>query len=163
MRRRHRSRKQGPADLNVTTFMNLMVALVPFLLVMAVFSNVAILELKLPRGQSGGEEDSKALNLEVVVRHDRLELHGGGGLIAQLPNTAGGHDLGALAERLVQVKARFPDTTSATLLLEPEIPYEQLVGVMDAVRVTQVEQAGERVPAELFPDLSIGDAPGGGS
>ena len=48
-----RSRKGGrrhieTAELNITAFMNLMVILVPFLLITAVFSRLAILELNLP-------------------------------------------------------------------------------------------------------------------
>ena len=46
-RRAKRSREVN-ADLNITAFMNLMVVLVPFLLITAVFSQVSILNLNLP-------------------------------------------------------------------------------------------------------------------
>ena len=48
---------------------------------------------------------------------------------------------------------------AATLLLEPELTYEQLIRVMDTVRVVPVQQDERIVYAELFPDVSIGDAP----
>ena len=56
---------------------------------------------------------------------------------------------------------QFPDKTDATLLLEPDIPYDVLVAVMDKVRVAeQVDPAANRVlRTDLFPDISIGDAP----
>ncbi|MDH3417010.1 MAG: biopolymer transporter ExbD, partial [Gammaproteobacteria bacterium] len=43
-----RHHNDDTADLNITAFMNLMVILVPFLLITAVFSRLAILELNLP-------------------------------------------------------------------------------------------------------------------
>jgi hypothetical protein len=57
------------------------------------------------------------------------------------------------------VKARFPDKTEATILSEADIPYEVLVNTMDAVRTFTTPVSGKLVYAELFPDLSIGDAP----
>ena len=42
---------------------------------------------------------------------------------------------------------------------EPGIPYDTLIQVMDAVRIAKQVQAGSLVKAELFPVISIGDAP----
>ena len=42
-RRSRSNRKHEAVELNITAFMNLMVILVPFLLITAVFSQVAIL------------------------------------------------------------------------------------------------------------------------
>ena len=48
-RRRGGRRYDGEStELNITAFMNLMVILVPFLLITAVFSRLAVLELNLP-------------------------------------------------------------------------------------------------------------------
>ena len=72
----------------------------------------------------------------------------------------GAHDYAAIGEFLGELKGRFPDKTEATLLLEPEVPYDVLVQVMDTVRVAVIEREDEgKVKAELFPDISIGDAP----
>jgi hypothetical protein len=60
---------------------------------------------------------------------------------------------------LQEIKARFPDKQEVTLLLETDIPYQRLVEMMDTLRVAQVRQADETVTAELFPAISIGDAP----
>lgn len=157
--RLRRGRRIEPADLNITTFMNLMVVLVPFLLVMAVFSRMAILELDMPRADTTASSELP-LQLEVVVRKDQLVVTDhAGGLSRELPNHDGGHDLAALSTVLQQLKARSPETVTATLLLEPDLPYEQLVQVMDTVRVVPVQQDGRAVLAELFPEISVGDAP----
>ncbi|HZD54071.1 MAG TPA: biopolymer transporter ExbD, partial [Woeseiaceae bacterium] len=45
------------AELNITVFMNLMVILVPFLLITAVFSRLAVLELNLPGSAAQASEE----------------------------------------------------------------------------------------------------------
>ncbi len=161
-RRRHRE----TADINITAFMNLMVILVPFLLITAVFSRVSVLELNLP-GPSAESNDQieNALNLEVTVRESSIEIGDRRtGLLKRLKRGPEGHDYAALSAYLKKVKARAPSVDEATLLLEPDISYDVLVQVMDAVRVVVVEEAetGTMAMAELFPEISIGDAPAAG-
>jgi hypothetical protein len=57
------------------------------------------------------------------------------------------------------VKTRFPDKTDASILLEPDTAYDTLVQVMDRVRVFETGEGANTAQAELFPDISIGDAP----
>ena len=165
MKHRHRrsaARHREPAELNITAFMNLMVVLVPFLLVMAVFSRLAIIELNLPTGggSSSDEPDAFSLALEVVVRADRLVVQDRNeGFLSEFPIGDAGYDLGALSDYLQRVKAEYPDVTTVTLLLEPETPYETVVAVMDTVRLFRVADATGVQRGELFPDISIGDAP----
>ena len=152
--------RQETAELNITAFLNLMVILVPFLLITAVFSQVAILELNLPSSTDQLDAEPETMQLEVTVRGDRLEVgERNAGLLTAIPRTETGHDLVALGDYLKQVKARFPDKLDATILLESDVAYDVLVQVMDTVRVYEAEGAGENVQAELFPEISIGDAP----
>ena len=56
-RQRHfRRHSRDPAELDMTTFLNLMVVLVPFLLITAVFSRITIVELSLPSSTGGGAQ-----------------------------------------------------------------------------------------------------------
>ena len=57
------------------------------------------------------------------------------------------------------MKSRYPDKTEATILLEPQTPYDTLIQVMDRTRVVEVNAGLSTVQAELFPQVSIGDAP----
>jgi biopolymer transport protein ExbD len=153
--------RRHPAALEVTAFINLIVVLVPFLLSTAVFTRLAVLDLTLP-AQSSGVEQLKVndLQLEVVIRPDALEVGDRiGGLIERIPNTASGYDVKALGALIHQIKLRFPDKTAATVLAQPNTPYDVLVQVMDALRETVTAQGSKVVRAELFPDISIGDAP----
>ena len=53
-RRHHYKRRTKPTyDIDITTFLNLMVVLVPFLLITAVFSRLTIVELNLPSSAGG--------------------------------------------------------------------------------------------------------------
>jgi biopolymer transport protein ExbD len=163
MRSRRRLTKQ-PGEMNITAFMNLMVILVPFLLITAVFTRMTILELNLPPASSASNEPKQELQLEITIRRDALEVgdrHSG--LIKRISNGTKGYDYKTLSEVMKQVKARFPDKLNATILSEPETSYDVLVQVMDAVRVTEAVQAGSVTQVELFPDVSIGDAPVAGA
>jgi biopolymer transport protein ExbD len=149
-----------PAALEVTAFINLIVVLVPFLLSTAVFSRLAIVELTLPAQSSGVEKLTGDLQLEIVIRPDGLNVGDRiGGQIQWIANKDSGYDYPALAQLMLELKARFPDKTAASILAEPGTPYDVLVGVMDAVRETKVAQGANVAHADLFPDISIGDAP----
>ena len=160
MRSKWRKRRQAePPEMNITAFMNLMVVLVPFLLITAVFSRLAIIELNLPAASSVVDEEP-SFQLEVTVRADGLEVgERSQGLLTRLPRTDGNYDLGGLAEYLQRVKSNYPDMSNATVLLEPDVPYDTLVQVMDVLRSYEVGAGQQLVHAELFPDISIGDAP----
>jgi biopolymer transport protein ExbD len=161
-----RSRKGGrriieAAELNITAFMNLMVILVPFLLITAVFSRLAILELNLPASSTEPADPQElTFQLEVIVRADKIEVGDRNvGALGVYPNTQGGYDYESLSTKLTEIKDRYPQKTDASILLESEIPYDTLVQVMDRVRVAElVEDDGIR-RKDLFPDISIGDAP----
>jgi len=94
------------------------------------------------------------------VRKDLLQVADrNSGPLATMPNNAGGYDYEGLTEYLKRVKAKFPEKTEATILLESDTPYDTLVQVMDRVRVFESGSGLALVQAELFPDISIGQAP----
>jgi biopolymer transport protein ExbD len=159
-----RLRKES-AHLEITAFINLIVVLVPFLLSTAVFTRLSVLEVSLP-AQNTAVEQLKVddLKLEVVIRPDSLEVGDRiGGLIQSIPNvvasTGAVHDVTALSTLMVQIKSKFPDKTDSTLLAEPNTAYDTLVHVMDAMRESHTGRGPTLVRAELFPNISIGDAP----
>ncbi|MCL4720884.1 MAG: biopolymer transporter ExbD [Gammaproteobacteria bacterium] len=160
MRSAWRKRRNGePPELQITAFMNLMVVLVPFLLITAVFSRLAVIELNLPAA-SAAPATEPTFQLEVIVRADALEVgERTNGLLTRLPRVDGQHDLQGLGLYLQRVKASYPDMSNATVLLESDVPYDTLVQVMDTLRSHVVTQGNKVVRGELFPDISIGDAP----
>lgn len=164
MRYRHRRLAKPSEDLNITAFMNLMVILVPFLLITAVFSRLTILELNFPPAASGKPDPKQELYLEVTIRKDALEIgERNAGVMKRIPKGSQGHDTQSLSKILVGIKQRFPDKIDASILSEPNTSYDDLVQVMDAVRVAEVVQNGTLTQVELFPEISLGDAPARGA
>jgi len=159
---RVRRLRKDVAHLEITAFINLIVVLVPFLLSTAVFTRLSVIDLTLPAQNAPGLEQVKAdnLQLEVVVRPEALEVGDRiGGLIQRIPATATGPDVRTLQTLVQQLKTRFPDKLDATVLAEPNTSYNTLVQVMDAVRAGHMKQGAKVVRSELFPNISIGDAP----
>jgi len=167
MKRRWRKKLASePAEVNITAFMNLMVILVPFLLITAVFSRITILELNLPTegapSKAAVKDEKEQLQLEVIVRSNVIEIGDRKrGLLKSVPVMPDGSHLQQVSDMLQKIKARFPDKQDITLLLEADTSYDRLVEMMDTLRVVLIERDGEPVMAELFPAISIGDAPVG--
>ncbi len=159
--RRGSRRNVDTAELNITAFMNLMVILVPFLLITAVFSRLAILELNLPGSSTElANPQELVFQLEVIVREGRIEVGDRNiGALGIYPNTAEGYDYEALSAKLSAIKKSYPDKTDAAILLESNIAYDTLVQVMDRVRIEEKVEGQRILRSDLFPDISIGDAP----
>ena len=159
----------------MTTFLNLMVALIPFLLVTAVFSRIAIVELNLPSSASAPSAEA-VFRLEVIVREEGLELTNGSSLIAVIPKKNDEYDLASLSELVLSLKRDNPQAEQASVLLEPEIEYDYLIRVMDVVRSAEIPvpgaptadtakpgdpeaEAPEMMRVALFTEIAVGDAP----
>jgi biopolymer transport protein ExbD len=163
-RQHHYRRRAGRdhADLDMTTFLNLMVVLVPFLLITAVFSRITIVELSLP-GSAGGPAvtHEPSFRVEVIVREEGLEITNGAFVIATIPKVDGDYDLERLSEYVMSLKRDHPADNDASVLLEPDIAYDHLIQVMDVVRSAEVqeEDSEDFNRVALFTDIAIGDAP----
>lgn len=158
--KRRRRHKDVP-ELNITSFLNLMVVLVPFLLITAVFSRITIMELSVPTAAGGQAEARSNFSIEVIVRKAGLELANGSNVVAAIPNIEGDYDMQKLTKILLRLKSDYPDKDDATVLMEPDISYDNLIQVMDTVREAEIpeEGSGDLVTLALFPKISIGDAP----
>src|SRR5580693_6008744 len=165
MRRSYANKKllrhaRRPAELLLVPMIDIFTVLVTFLLMTAVFSRTVILQLNMPAAQTEFKDPPPGLQIEVMVRKDLLQVADrNSGPLATMPNTASGYDYDGLTDYLKRIKAKSPEKTDATILLESDTPYDILVQVMDRVRVFEVSQGLNTVQAELFPDVSIGDAP----
>lgn len=163
MRRRSHRHKEAEKELDITPLMNLVVTLIPFLLVSTVFTQIGVHNLNMPAISANPtmqEEQKKPVVLEVVLYKNRLDLlDRQTGPLKSYPNIDGHYDYDGLVSTLKAVKMRFPEVTDITVLMEKDTHYDHLIRTMDAVRTTRQEQDGKLVKVELFPDISIGDAP----
>jgi biopolymer transport protein ExbD len=163
MRKHHYHLKtEGEAELAVTTFLNLMVVLVPFLLITAVFSRLTIVELNLPSATGGGAATEIGFRPEVIVRENGVEVTNGSVVIAAIPKVNGEYDLTTLSELMLSLKGDYPSVEDMSVLLEPQIPYDYLIRVMDVVRTAEVPDATAEsglTRVALFTAISVGEAP----
>ena len=178
--RRGGRRNVETVELNITAFMNLMVILVPFLLITAVFSQLTIVELNLPSSASGPASDNEGFTPEIIVREAGIEITNGKQIIATIPNVTtpnattfineDNFDLETLSDYMVELKRTYPQQESASVLMEAQIPYDYLIQVMDIVKRVEVpieteygQTIAEGEPTfelvALFSDISVGDAP----
>jgi len=165
MRRSYQTRKlerhhRRPAELLLVPMIDIFTVLVTFLLMTAVFSRTVILQLNLPASQTEFRDPPPGLQIEIMVRKDLLQVADrNSGPLATLPNNATGYDYDGLTDYLKRIKAKFPEKTDASILLEPDTPYDILVQVMDRTRVFEMSEGLNTNQFQLFPDISIGDAP----
>ena len=180
MRTRFTHRMRKPTELMLVPMIDIFTVLVTFLLMTAVFSRITILELDLPSSASQGVS-APTFRLEVIVRAEGLELTNGTQRIATIPNVNGAYDLKTLSQLALSLKRDYPDAKAASVLLEPEIEYDHLIQVMDAIRTAEVpatqpettepadanapradiQKAADEKPIRLalFTDIAVGDAP----
>ena len=148
-----RSRPSYILDLNMAPLLSLFVALIPMLLLTAMFQSVGIVNLYLPTLEEALLQDnagvpSQDFTLAVTVTLSEISLMKDQEVLLT-EAIENGLKLDRLIGELVTLKEEFPDKRDAVLLLDGEILYETIIDIMDAVRVV-----GDR---ELFPDISLAD------
>lgn len=185
--RRLRHRQQEEAELNITAFMNLMIVLVPVLLMTMVFSHITVLGLTLPDAASSPDTPEEDQHLELVVRDTELQVYYPRGYLLKRieqievvpeegeelipvvnpetgdPELPMQHDYELLADVLQEIKRLLKekeiDKRDITILSQEDTDYQTIVSLMDASRSFKAVVAGSVVNAELFPEVSLGDAP----
>ena len=161
MRLVRRKMVREAVELNITAFLNLMVILVPFLLITAVFSRITILELNLPAKNSKTiEAETIKLQLELVIRPQSFEIRDRNlGRIKYLERQQNNTNWKVFTDLLVEIKTRFPDEQNITLLIDRQVTYKTIIQVMDRVGSAEIVNITELETVELFPNISMGDAP----
>jgi biopolymer transport protein ExbD len=164
--RRLAKRNGEDADVDVTAFINLVVVLVPVLLMGMVLSQITVLDLKLPDIPAASTEQVEPpAQLELVIRPDYFDINYPAGIrLKRIEKTAGGnYDFENLTLYLQEIKRQLADKgiqkRDIYLLSEKNTDYQTLVAVMDTVRSYRAVVATSVVNAELFPEVSLGDAP----
>ncbi|MDQ2076645.1 biopolymer transporter ExbD [Marinimicrobium sp. ABcell2] len=167
-RRRLRHKNKSEAELDITSFLNLMIILVPVLLMSMVFARITVLELTLPESSDGqSESQDQPEQLEVVIGDYYLDVnYPAGTRVQRIEQTdVGAHDYAQLSKLLqnikVELRNRGIDKDDIVILSQPDTDYQTLVSVMDTVRSYKAVVAASVVDAALFPSVSLGDAPAG--
>lgn len=152
------------ADLEITSFMNLMIVLVPVLLLTMTFSQISVLDVKLPELTGGSAlSQMQQSQLEVRISADGFRIYYPDDvLIQEIPlardETGKSYDYAQLSLVIQEVKRQLPEKRDILLLSDPDVDYQNLVFTMDAVKSYKTVVAASVVHIELFPEISLGDA-----
>jgi len=156
-----------PVELMLVPMIDIFSVMITFLLMTAVFSRISIIQLDLPSA-AAGEPVEPTFRLEVMVRKEGLELTNGQETIAVLPQENGAYPLQQLTLMAANLKGQHVDVDTASVLMAPDVEYDHLVQVMDAIRSTDQPTAeangftatpDERGRISMFPKIAVGDAP----
>lgn len=156
-----------PVELMLVPMIDIFSVMITFLLMTAVFSRISIIQLDLPSA-AAGEPAEPTFRLEVMVRKDGLELTNGRETIASLPLENGAYPLKQLTLMAANLKGQHVEVDTASVLMAPDVEYDYLVQVMDAIRSTDTATAASNgftaTPdahgrISMFPKIAVGDAP----
>lgn len=152
------------AELQITSFMNLMIVLVPVLLLSMTFTQITVLDVKLPEltgGNAVGKTQQSQLEVRIETEGFKI-FYPEGVLVKEIPaeEVEGGllFDYRELSLVIQEIKQQLPDKRDILLLSAPDIDYQNLVFTMDAVKSYKTVLAASLVEVELFPEVSLGDA-----
>jgi biopolymer transport protein ExbD len=144
-------KKSVNADLNLVPYIDLLTCMVSFLLITAVWSQLARLEAH-QKGQGQAGEDTppeKQFKLVVVVNDEGFNV------VADqdqqpIPKKGTEYDYEKLGTELKKLKDAHPDKGDVQVASEDQIKFEILVRTMDTALTAR------------FPDISLIDAGGAG-
>src|SRR3974390_838368 len=112
-------RERKPAELLLVPMIDIFTVLVTFVLMTAVFSRIAIMQIDLPSSVAPKPEEPK-FRLEVIVRQDGFELSDGQQSIGTIPKVSGAYDLKALTDSVLAVKREHPTSEDASVVFCPQ-------------------------------------------
>ncbi|MEO0443153.1 MAG: biopolymer transporter ExbD [Pseudomonadota bacterium] len=164
MRFQYRHKPEDEAELDVTAFLNLMIVLVPVLLLTMTFTQVTVLEIKLPELTGGtlNSEDTQS-TLEVLITEKGIRVIYPENVVVQnIPATVGQngeleYDFDRLSLVMQALKKQLNDKKDAVVRASPNVGYQHLVSTMDAVKSFKTVVVTSLEEFELFPDISLGD------
>ena len=144
-------KKSVNADLNLVPYIDLLTCMVAFLLITAVWSQLARLEAhQKGQGQAGEETPpDKVVKLIVLVNGEGFNLVAGDDQ-QPIPKRGDQYDFDKLSGELKKFKDLHPDKTDIQIASEDTIKFETLVKTMDVALTNR------------FSDTSLVDASGAG-
>ena len=148
MRIRGRHECEQDFELNIASIIDCFTVLIAYMLVSASFISLTSMDVNVAVPVYSGEtpRDNQAELTIDLDSHRNILLKVSGPETSKFLIPAHGNqwDLAALAEKLVSLKGRWPDVSSALLTAEASVEYRDVVKIVEAARTT-------------FPSVALGD------
>ncbi len=141
-------RKPVDSELNLVPYIDLLTCMVTFLLITAVWTQLARIDVtQKGQAQSAERTDEKPpeTKLVVVINEDKFLVASGAGEQKPIPKKENNYDFDTLLAMLKEVHKTFPDKRDVHIASDDTINYEFVVQTMD-IALT----AG-------FPDIALTD------
>lgn len=133
-------------ELDVTPMMNFFMILIPFLVSMAIFTQIAVVEFSLPPATAPGEDsedsETKDLDISIVVTQTGFQIVGTGRKLDMIPKQQGDYQFTQLRALLKAIKFQYPSQKSVVLVFEGEVLYDDIIKFMDICRESQFPDIG---------------------
>jgi biopolymer transport protein ExbD len=134
MRRARRScRPVVQDDLELLPLMNLFVAIIPMLLISAVFINISVIDMNAPADAADAAAARENLALTITIDDTRFVLEGRSIARTTIQRAEADADQ-QLASALAGIAGRYPDNQDVIVVSQPDTRYSDIVAVMDISR-----------------------------
>lgn len=122
-------------QLNLIPMIDLLSVLISFLLMTAVWTQVARIDVKqqpnLPSDEPTPPPEEEKINLTVLIKASGYTVTKKGTVVKEIEKKGEEYDSKALNEVLKSVAAEHPDNHEVTVTSEDKVPYQELITVMD--------------------------------
>jgi biopolymer transport protein ExbD len=122
-------------QLNLIPMIDLLSVLISFLLMTAVWTQVARIDVKqqpnLPSDEPTPPPEEEKINLTVLIKASGYTVTKKGTVVKEIERKGEEYDSKALSEVLKNVAAEHPDNHDVTVTSEDKVPYQELITVMD--------------------------------
>ena len=132
---RRRYRELIESDLEIMPLMNLFVAMIPMLLISAVFLNVTVIDMKAPPDatEANGANKKENLALAVTIKDNYFVVEGKRMDKRVIRRSDDDADF-QLANALGDIVTRHPDNQDVMIIAQPHTNYGDIIAVMDISR-----------------------------
>lgn len=132
-------------DIDVTPVMNMFIILVPFLISVAVFTNLSITELSLPSGISSGTaqgSEKPQLKTTVVLHEHYIAITYGERVLDSIPNVNNTYNFDAFALRLVKGVQETDTREEVIVAVRDKVRFKHVIAIMDICRENGFKKVG---------------------
>jgi len=129
-------KKSVDFNLNLVPFIDLMSAMISFLLITAVWTQVAKIDVKqtpnLPSEDTPPPPpEEEPLKLTVLVKTTGYTIQKKGAVVKEIEKKGDAYDTVTLGETLKQLRAEHPENEDVQVTCEDKVSYNELITVMD--------------------------------
>jgi biopolymer transport protein ExbD len=143
------TRKPLDASINLVPFIDLLSCCISFLLITAVWTQLARMDVSQKGQGAAGAESEKppepTVNLTLFIDKDGYTFAKSNGESTAIPKKGEEYDLIRLADVLKDAKTAYPDKNDIQVKADDDVLYNNIIRTMDVVLSAK------------FPDVALGD------